>query len=136
MAALTTAMGSAIYSLLAAGTALTNKLGGTAIYNTLAPQGVATPYVVFFLSGGTDDEDSPRRARTLLYTVKAVSTVGPLQAGEIEAEVDTLLHRGTLTITGWGNYWMARASDFAYSEMAGGTAHWHTGGQYRIRIAE
>lgn len=135
MANLLNAMGSALYSTLAAGTALTTKLGGTAIYETLAPQGTAPPYVVLFMSAGGDDNDSPRRARSMVYTVKAVSTTGALDAVEIDAEVDTLLHLQTLTITGWGNYWTARVTDIAYNELAGGVMYYHRGGQYRIRVA-
>ena len=134
--AIFTSMGSALFSKLAAGTALTTKLGGTAIYNTLAPQGQATPYVVFFHSAGGDDNTSPRRARSSVYTVKAVSTVGQLNAGEIDDLVDTLLHEQSLTVTGWGNYWLARVADIAYAEDSGGVLFWHRGGQYRIRIAE
>jgi hypothetical protein len=134
--AIFTAMGSALYSKLAAGAALTSMLGGTAIYDTLAPQTQPTPWVVFFHSAGGDDNTSPRRARSLVYTVKAVSTVGSLEAGEIDDLVDTLLHEQTLTVTGWGNYWMARVADIAYTEESGGVLFWHRGGQYRIRIAE
>lgn len=133
---ITTAMGSAIYGKLAAGTALTAKLGGTAIYNTLAPQGTACPYVIFSLVGGGDDNTSPRRARSTLWTVKAVSTVGPLEAGQIDDLVDDLLHQGALTVTGWGDYWMARESDFAFPETTGGVVYWHTGATYRVRVAE
>jgi len=131
-----TAMGTALYSTLAAGTALTTKLGGTEIYNAIAPQGTTPPYVVFSYSGGGDDNTSPRRARSMVYTVKAVSTEGPRQAGEIDALVDTLLHLQPLTVTGWGNYWTARESDVSYSQEAGGVIYWHRGAQYRIRIAE
>ena len=134
--AIFTAMGSALYTKLAAGTALTAKLGGTAIYDTLAPQGTATPFVIFFQSAGGDDNTSPRRARSLVYTVKAVSSAGQLAAGEIDDLVDDLLHEQCRTVTGWGNYWRARVSDVAYAEESGGVLFWHRGGQYRIRIAE
>lgn len=135
------ALGSALYSTLAAGTALTTKLGGTAIYNTLVPQGTDEPYVVYFLSAGGDDNSSPRRARSMVYTVKAVTAdsdanSGLLQGAEIDSLLDDLLHEQTLTITGWGNYWTARTSDISYSQEAGGVLYWHSGGQYRIRIAE
>ena len=131
-----TAMGSALYSTLAAGTALVAKLGGTALYNTLVSQGVEPPYVVFFQSSGMDDNSSPRRARTMLWTVKAVSSTGLKQAAETDNLIDALLHQQTLTVTGWGCYWMARASDITYAEESGGQTYWNVGAQYRIRIAE
>jgi len=136
MSDLFSAMGSALFSQLAAGTALTTRLGGTAIYNTLVSQGITPPYVVFFQSSGYEDNSSPRRARTMLWTVKAVSATGLKDAAETDNLIDALLHEQTLTVTGWGCYWMARASDVAYADEAGGQTFWHVGAQYRIRIAE
>ena len=133
-----TAVGSALYSKLAGGTALVSKLGGTAIWDTLVPQATGTPYVVFNYSGGGDENLSPVRTRNLVYTVKTVTSgfSGKLQGEQIDGLVDGLLHMGTLTLTGWNNWWMARTSDVAYTEMAGGTVFWHRGGQYRIRIVD
>jgi len=137
MTALFNSLGSALYTKLAGGTALITALGGgTAIYDTLAPQGTATPFLVFAHQAGGDDNTSPRRARSLVYLVKAVSTSGPLEGAEIDAQADSLLHKGTLTVTGWGNYWIARETDVAYTEESGGVLYWHRGGLYRIRIAE
>lgn len=130
------AMGSALYSHLAAGTALTTLLGGTAVWNTLAPpDNNSLPYVVFFYSGGGDDNDSPRRARSPIYTVKAVAAT-KLAAANLDAEIDALLHEQTITVTGYTNYWTARVTDIDYAEENGGVLYWHSGGQYRIRIAE
>ena len=135
MAEVFTAMGSALYSKLAAGTALTNKLGGTEIWDTLVPQGTDPPYVVFNFQAGGDDNTSPRRARSVMYQVKAISTAS-LEAAEIDSLIDASLHEQTLTVTGWGNYWLARTTDVAYTQEAGGVLYWHRGGLYRIRIAE
>jgi len=131
------AMGSALYSTLAAGTALVTALGGTAIYDTIAPQGTDPPYVVFFFSGGGDDNTSPSRARSLVYTVKTVGTA-KLETEEIDTQVDALLHLKTLTVDSgaWVNYWTARTTDVAYVEDVGGELIWHRGGQYRIRIVD
>ena len=41
------ALNAGIYTTLAAGTALTGALGGTAIYYQQAPEAAALPYVVF-----------------------------------------------------------------------------------------
>ena len=126
----------AIYTTLTGGTALVAKLGGTAIYNTLAPQETALPYVVFNKGAGTEANSSPRRAQDYVYTVKAVSTTHK-EAGEIDDLVDDLMHDGTLTVTGWNDYWCRRESDVAYAEPAGdGKLVWHQGAQYRIRLAE
>ena len=67
-------LGSAIYATLAAGTALIGELGGTRIYEALAPQGQALPYVVYFRAGGGDDNSSPRRTRSEQWVVKGIGT--------------------------------------------------------------
>ena len=141
MAEIFTAMGSALYSQLAAGAALTTKLGGTAIYQNITPVGISTPYVIFSYSGGGDDNTSPRRARSPVYTVKVVTadtdgTSGAAFADETDALLDALLHSQTLTVTGWGNYATTRVGDIAFDQEAGGVLYYHRGGQYRVRIAE
>ena len=126
----------ALYSTLAAGTALITALGGTAIYWTVADQGASFPYCVFFQSTGRDENSSPRRARRLIYTVKGVTT-DPDTAGDIDDGIDAALHDKALTITGWGNYWMMRENDIAYVEQtSAGVTVFHRGAQYGIRIAE
>mgnify|MGYP001568192281 CR=1 FL=1 len=130
------AMGSALYSALAAGTALVSALGGTAIYDSVIPQVGGTRFVVFQPQAGGEDNTSPRRARTCWYFVKAVSSVGAQNAGVIDGLVDTLLHEATLTVTGWGNYRTTRESDVAYVDDTAGQLWWHRGALYRVRIAE
>ena len=46
---------------LAAGTALMTELGGTRVYEALAPQGQVCPYVIYFRAGGGDDNNAQRR---------------------------------------------------------------------------
>lgn len=130
------AIGTALYSALAAGSALVSYMGGTAIYDSVAPQGAGTHFVVFNHQAGGDDNSSPRRALTLWYQIKAVSSVGPKDAGVIDGLVDTLLHGTVLTVTGFGNYWTTRESDVAYVDDTAGQLWWHRGALYRIRLAE
>ena len=123
----------AINTKLSAGTALVALLGGTAIYNTVAPQDAALPFVVFWNAAGREDNTSPRRARTCLYAVVAEADTA-LVAGAIDAAVDALLHGQSLSITGWSDYWMARELDVSYAErVANGGVIFHRGAQYRIR---
>jgi hypothetical protein len=130
------AVDQAVHTKLVAGTALITTLGGTAIYWRVANQGAAYPYVVFFQSAGTDENSSPRRAKRVTYTVKAVSP-DPNQAGVIDDAIDALLHRTTLTVTGWGNYRTARQNDVEYEEKTdAGEIVFHRGAQYGIWIAE
>lgn len=130
------AVGSAIYSTLCAGTALIAKLGGSAVYNIIAQQGAAFPYVVFFKAAGVEANTSPRRVRKLVYVAKGVTEDDLQEAGEIDDLIDGLLHEQTLTVTGWGTYWSARDGDVSYAEPGeGGKIYYHRGGRYRVWLA-
>lgn len=129
-------VGSALKSTLSAGTALTGELGGTAIYDTVAPQGTSAPYVVYAWSGGGTPNDGANRDYDAVWLVKGVTT-DQAQARRIDDAIDDLLHDGTLTATGWNNYWCAREADVRYAEPAtGGLVYWHYGGRYRVRFSK
>ena len=130
------AVGSAIFSVLSAGTSLIAKLGGTAVYNTMAYQGAALPYVMFFKAAGVEANTSPRRVRKLVYIAKGVTEDDLQEAGEIDDLIDDLLHEQTLTVVGWGTYWSARDGDISYAEPGeGGVIYYHRGGRYRVWLA-
>ena len=124
-----------IFTLLTGGTALTAKLATTtSIYPYVAPLGAAFPLVIFNLQGGGDTNDTPRRNKDLVYQVKAVSDTTKFLAGEVDTEIDNLLHETVLTVSGWTNYWCARETDIGYQESKDGAIYWHVGGLYRIRL--
>jgi len=127
-----------LYNTLKAGTALVGLLAGTAIYNELGPMGSAITYplVIFTKSSGVDDNDSPRRAKTLVYQVTGISDKGKKEAMQIDNAVDGLLQNASFTVTGWGDYWCRRESDISYVEMIqGGKILWHEGALYRVKLA-
>ena len=109
--------------------------GASGVYNRIAPQGAAPPYVIVQWQGGGDENSSPRRARNTLYSVQALA--GTLDDAEaIDAALDALLHLGTLTVEGWSAFWMAREGDIAYQEIdPAGRVVFHSGGVYRIRMS-
>ena len=123
-----------LYGALAAGTALISTLGGTAIYNGIAPRDAALPYVVFSLASGLEENLTPTESQRLVYLVKGVATT-LLQAGTIADQVYALLHNQTLTVSGATNFWTARESILAYTEVEPtGATVGHAGGEYLIRI--
>jgi hypothetical protein len=125
-----------LYSLLAAGTALTTELGGTFIYNKIAPPGTNLPVVIFQWQGGGDENMTPGRQRNPVYTVKGVATT-QAEAVALDGHIDTLLHHATLTVAGYTNIWTAREEDVDYIETdTGGNAVYHIGGVYRIRLTQ
>jgi hypothetical protein len=129
-------MDAAIFGELSGGAGLIGELGGTAIYNRIAPPEAGLPYVIFQWQGGGDENLTPSRMRNVVYVVKGVA--GELSKAEaIDAECDALLHGQALSVAGWSNFWLARESDVAYVEVdESGRPVYHSGGLYRIRIGK
>lgn len=126
----------AIYDALNVG-ALNGYVNGR-IYRDAAPLGAAYPLVIFAYQGGGDDEETPVRARSPLYQVRAVSTLSADAAGDIAAVIDGLLHHATLNVSGYTNYYTAATTALSATEFdeALGVHFWHRGSNYRIRIAQ
>lgn len=125
---------------LKAGTALTTLLGGTAIYEDLAPNGVATPYVVYshYDSGDAVAAYGGRAASWSQFTVKAV-TRGPAygSAAAIMGAVDALLHRKAGTVNSGSVPALyvlecVRGHEVRYAETEQGVRFVHYGAVYDI----
>jgi hypothetical protein len=130
------ALNTAIYSRLSGATALTSLLSGTtAIYSNQAPESATYPYVVFSLQSGVDENMTPHRTKNELIFARAYSGNSALQAGSIDAQIDTALHLVPLTVSGWTNFWMVREQDLELVENppTGGQI-FMSGGLYRVRI--
>lgn len=126
-----------IYDTLKAGTALTALLAGTtAIYNQQPPDNSTMPYVIFNKMGGGPDNDTPSDSRSYLYFVRAYSQTSAAHAGTIDAQISNLLHRKTLTISGYTNYWTVRESDAPQTvdNLPSGERAYQSGAFYRIKI--
>lgn len=124
----------AIYDTLAGNSALVSALGGTAIYQWLAPQNADPPYVVYNKQSGTPAHTFRGVAyEDALYTVRAV-TAGPsaAQAGTIATLIDQALADKVLTIAGHTNIFLRRVSDVDYPEDASGVRFSHRGAMYRV----
>ena len=123
-----------INSALTGGTALITLLGGTCIYQGQAPESKPLPYVVFSKQGGGPENTHADDARDLLYFVRGYATTGQA-AGAIDDAVSALLHRKSITVSGWRNFWLARETDYESTETTvTGEIVFTAGGIYRIRI--
>lgn len=134
----------AIYNALAAGTALISELGGSAIYNTSAHKwstadgvwkSVTLPYVVYQHIAGGPETDNAGNMYSQLYTVRAFANT-QVKVRAIEEKFDALLHKQTLTVTGYTNFWTVRESDLpsTVENLANGEKVYSSGGYYRIRL--
>lgn len=130
------AVDAALYTTLASGTALTTALGGTFIYHQYAPPTVNLPYVVFSLASGLEENMTPRDSERRVYLVKAVAA--SLGSALVLAEhIDALLHKQTLSISGYVNFWTSRDTLLQYLEYdPAGVVYGHAGGEYVIRVEQ
>ncbi len=128
------ALDAALYTKLAGGTALTNLLGGTAIYQYLAPEGTDPPYVIYGRQSQVPiNVLSGVAMENAVYMVKGV-TEGPsaVAAGSVAGAIDTLLQDQALTITGYTHLHLRRESSIDYVETENGIRYSHRGATYRI----
>ena len=128
----TTALETGLFGKLSTDSALVTALGGTLIYNKLAPQGTTGSYVVFQWQGGGPENDTPRESTSVLYTVRCIADT-QAAAATLAGLVDNALHKQTLTISGHNNYWTAKEQELNLLELTGGAdPKYHVGGIYRI----
>lgn len=133
------ALNVAMLNKLAVGTSLTALLssGSTSLYYQLAPDEAGLDYVVWNWQGGGDDNTSPHRTKNLVLYARGYSSVGPKRAGEIDAQLDALLHKQSLSVTGWNNFWLMRERDVSQVEIdTANVKTWMAGGMYRTRIEQ
>ena len=135
------ALEAAIFTKLAADSTLTGYLGGTAIYNGIAPQGASYPYVIFSATSEIDNYTLAAEAsQEFLYTVKAVTkspggSPSRKSASQIDERCKAVLNNTTLTISGKTLLSIRRATGFKYDESADGVLYHHVGADYRIWTA-
>ena len=125
-----------LYSMLTGDTAVTAAVGATRVYNTLAPQEGARPYVVFFNSGGGPENVYPGGLESLVYVVKAVAD-DIKTAATIDQKIRAALHgqEGTLSITGYTPLRITRTNEVQMPErLQDGRVVYHYGAFYRFRF--
>ncbi len=128
------AIDAALYTKLAGGTALTTLLGGTAVYQYLAPEKTDPPYVIYQrMSQVPINVLAGAAIESAAYMVKGV-TEGPsaVLAGSVAGAIDTLLQDQTLTISGYTHLHLRRESSIDYVETDNGVRYSHRGAIYRI----
>lgn len=129
------AINNAVRTQLAAGTALTTELGGTAIYAVQAPEAATLPYVLITIAGGGDLNRTPTREIDVMVQVKAVATTA-LKAATCADLINSRLHDTTFSMnTPWVVYRCEHDEAFMYVENAERKQYWHAGATYRLRAS-
>ena len=125
----------ALYTTLSGDSNLNTTLGvGGRVFDTQAPSGSAEPYVIFQITAGGDENDSPRRAVDVMVRVEAISSVQDT-ARKISSRIDALLHNQELTITGWSNYATQNNRPVNLVDTVAGKQWYRKGAFYRLRAS-
>ncbi len=122
-----TALGSAVYSVLSAGT--------VDVYHSLAPQGATPPYAVFSAQNpGIDEYTFTSRGVSADYSVQVLSNRNwPTEAATVFTHLDALLQDASLNVSGYTALRCRRTSELMFRDNDG---YWHVGAIYRIDIHE
>ena len=114
-------------------TSVTNEaIGG--VFNTMAPAGADTPFVVFQAMSKVDDYFSyTGRGGEAIYMVKADDeSRWPKTASDIDTQIDSALQDASLSISNHSLIFCRRESDIYLVEDLDGAIYQHIGGLYRI----
>jgi hypothetical protein len=127
------AMGSALYTVLAGGSALVSELGGSAIYSQQAPDGQAGKFCVFSHQGG-GPENNPAGMRSNVWYVRAYAD-NEADARKIDGLIDAALTGVNFSVTGFTNFWTVREQDLSLVEnLPNGKRKYSAGAFYRVRL--
>lgn len=108
-------------------------MGITGVYEDFAPQDAVDPFVVFRYIAGGDTNSSPRRDVDVEYLVECVG-VSRASARLGAGHIDTALHNGTLTVTGWSVYAVQSVRLLRLTDQIQGKQRFRRGAYYRIRM--
>lgn len=134
------ALNTAIYTRLSGGTALTSLLAGTtSLYFEQAPDNASLPYVLWLFPSEVDENTIQHRMKDVVIRAYGVASA-PALAGTIDAQLDSLLHNGTLTFgtaTGWSPIWLRRENGYQLiSTSESGVRYYTSGADYRVEITK
>lgn len=132
MANLRVNLDTAVYNVLNV-EAVTNEATG-GVFNSLAPQGIAPPFIVFQAMSKVDDYFAyTGRGGQAIYMVKVISrSPWPKEGGDIDTQIDSVMQDASLSITGHTLLSCRRESDIYFTEDQAGVTFQHVGGTYRI----
>ena len=136
MANLRVNLDTAVYNVLNV-EAVTNEATG-GVFNSLAPQGIAPPFIVFQAMSKVDDYFAyTGRGGQAIYMVKVISrSPWPKEGGDIDTQIDSVMQDASLSITGHTLLSCRRESDIYFTEDQAGVTIQHVGGTYRSNADE
>lgn len=124
----------AIRAALTGGTA--GPLVGGRVYNEMAPQGAALPYVVLALNAGGKTNRTPTDEGDVRHVVKAISTSAS-EAAQVAAAIEADLHEVSLALDApWAAYRCQVLTVVKFFEQAERVQYYHNGWIVRTRVSK
>lgn len=123
----------AIRAALTGGTA--GPLVGGRVYNEMAPQGAALPYIVMAFNAGGKTNRTPTDEGDVRHVVKAIGTSAS-EAAQIAGAIEADLHEATLALdTPWAAYRCQALTVVKYIEQVEREQYFHNGWIVRTRVS-
>lgn len=130
------ALDAALYAQLATAATTLYSLVVARVYDALAPQGAAMPYVVFNVQAGGYLNLTPTDYGEWVYQVKGVAASQSV-ANSIDSAIATRLHNMALSVSGWTLVSCMRENEApSYIEIVNGAPIFNRGSFYRIRASK
>ena len=125
----------ALYSKFTGDTTLKALMAtSTSFFPIKAPKDSVYPFVVWSLLYGGPENITPSDLQSHLYFIRAYATCA-LSAGNIHAQIASLLHKQTLSVAGFTNIWSALEEEYEGEEiLETGKTVYMRGGGYRFRL--
>jgi len=130
-----------LYATLIADSGVLALVGGAEnprVYNTVAPQNVVFPCVLYQKMGGFHIADNPKEAIDAVYAIKALSD-DLLEAENLDFAVKEALDRQGIAVNtdNMADYATFRGMNLHFLEdMGAGRMAYHVGALYDIHVAE
>lgn len=126
----------AIYTQLATSATTLYAIVAARVYDSLAVQGAALPYVVYtHMAGGLLNTTQVDFVEAVYQVTGLATVLGVARA--IDSAVWDRLHNVTLAVAGWTNVSCMRENEIVYTEdVVNGVVVWHRGALYRIRLSK
>jgi len=124
-----------LYSKLSGDGTLTAMLATTtSIYSIRAPEDAAYPYITFSLFSGMVLNINPSDLHEAVYFIRAYATTAKV-AGNIHAQIATLLDDGAVTVTGFTQIASELIEELEGDEVIdAGRSIFMRGGLYRLQL--
>jgi hypothetical protein len=108
---------------------------GTRVFDTLGPEGVGLPYVVFQHTAGGSDNITPNQTYDVevrIECIGATKTDARIGAAYIESGFGSVTD--AVSVPGYKNFMTFEQDFFNRVDNIGGTQYWRQGSIYRLRF--